>query len=45
VLVFENAADMRRHAPEALDTAITILADAAVAWDERGKVFRALVAK
>ena len=45
VLVFENTADMRRHAPEALDTAITILADAAAAWDERGKTFRALVAK
>jgi RNAse (barnase) inhibitor barstar len=43
VLVFENTADMRRHAPEALDTAITILADAAVAWDERGKAFRAFV--
>lgn len=43
VLVFENTADMRRHAPEALDTAITILADAAVAWDERGKAFRALI--
>ena len=45
VLVFENTADMRRHAPEALDTAVTILADAAVAWDERGKAFRALVAQ
>jgi RNAse (barnase) inhibitor barstar len=45
VLVFENTADMRRHAPEALDTAITILADAAVAWEERGKAFRALVAQ
>jgi RNAse (barnase) inhibitor barstar len=45
VLVFENTADMRRHAPEALDTAVTILGDAAVAWDERGKAFRALVAK
>ncbi len=45
VLVFENTADMRRHAPEALDTAITILADAAVAWDERGKAFRAFVAQ
>ena len=45
VLVFENTADMRRHAPEALDTAITILGDAAVAWDERGKAFRALVAR
>jgi RNAse (barnase) inhibitor barstar len=44
VLVFENTADMRRHAPEALDTAVTILADAAVAWDERGKPFRAFIA-
>jgi RNAse (barnase) inhibitor barstar len=44
VLVFENTADMRRHAPEALDTALTILADAAVAWDERGKPFRAFIA-
>jgi len=45
VLVFENTADMRRHAPEALDTAVTILGDAAVAWDERGKAFRAFVAQ
>ena len=44
VLVFENTADMRRHAPEALDTAVTILADAAVAWDERGQAFRAFIA-
>ena len=44
VLVFENTADMRRHAPEALDTAVTILADAAVAWDERGTPFRAFMA-
>ena len=44
VLVFENTADMRRHAPEALDTAVTILADAAVAWDERGTPFRAFIA-
>jgi hypothetical protein len=44
VLVFENTADMRRHAPEALDTAITILGDAAAAWDERGRPFRAFVA-
>ena len=43
VLVFENTADMRRHAPEALDTAITILRDVAVAWDERGRPFRALL--
>lgn len=45
VLVLENTDDMRRHAPEALDTAVTILGDAAAAWDERGKTFRALVAK
>lgn len=45
VLVFENTADMRRHAPEALDTAITILGDAAAAWDERGKAFRVFVAQ
>jgi len=45
VLVFENTADMRRHAPAALDTAVTILADVAVAWDERGKPFRAFVAQ
>jgi hypothetical protein len=44
VLLFENTGDMRRHAPEALDTAITILADAATAWDERGKPFRAFIA-
>jgi RNAse (barnase) inhibitor barstar len=45
VLVFENTTDMHRHAPEALDTAITILADAAVAWEERGKAFRAFVGR
>ena len=44
VLVFENTGDMRRHAPEALDTALTILGDAAAAWDERGRPFRAFVA-
>jgi RNAse (barnase) inhibitor barstar len=44
VLVFENTGDMRRHAPEALDTAVTILGDAAAAWDERGRPFRAFVA-
>lgn len=43
VLVFENTAAMRRHAPEALDTAITILADVAAAWAERGKAFRAFL--
>jgi RNAse (barnase) inhibitor barstar len=45
VLVFENTGGMRRHAPEALDTAVAILGDAAVAWDERGRMFRAFVAR
>ena len=44
VLVFENAAELRRHAPEALDTALAILGDAAAAWRERGRPFRAFVA-
>jgi hypothetical protein len=44
VLVFENTGDMRRHAPESLDTALRILADAAAVWDERGRPFRAFVA-
>jgi len=45
VLIFENTGDLRRHAPQALDTALTILGDAAAAWDERGKTFRAFVAE
>ena len=44
LLVFENTDDLRRHAPEALDTAVAILADAAAAWAARGRVFRAFVA-
>jgi RNAse (barnase) inhibitor barstar len=43
LLVFEHAGDMRRDAPEALDTAISILGDAAAAWARRGVPFRALV--
>lgn len=43
VLLFENTADLRRHAPEVLDTAITTLSDAATAWEERGTPFRALI--
>ena len=43
LLVFENTAELRRHAPEALDTAVTILRDVAAAWDERGRPFRAFV--
>ena len=45
VLVFENTGDLRRHAPESLDTALAILADAATSWDERGKPFRAFVSR
>jgi hypothetical protein len=40
VLVFEHTEDMRRLAPEALDTAVAVLGDAAAAWDRRGLPFR-----
>jgi len=43
VLVFEHAEDMRRDAPEALDTAVSILGDAAAAWERRGVPFRAFL--
>jgi RNAse (barnase) inhibitor barstar len=43
LLVYANADDMRRDAPEALDTAIAILGDAAAAWERRGLPFRAFV--
>jgi hypothetical protein len=44
LLVFENTGDLRRHAPESLDTAIAILNDAAAAWHGRGRTFRAFFA-
>ena len=44
LLVLENTGDLRRHAPEALDTAVSILGDAAEAWAARGRMFRAFVA-
>lgn len=44
VLVFEHAEDMHRLAPEALDTAIAVLGDAAAAWDRRGLPFRVFLA-
>ena len=44
VLIFENTMDMRRAAPEALDTALAILTDAADAWSARDVPFRAFVA-
>lgn len=43
VLLFENTAGLHAHAPEALDTAITILRDVAAAWGERGRTFRAFL--
>ena len=43
VLVLLNAADMRRHAPEALDTAVSIARDAAAIWANRGSILRVLV--
>ena len=43
VLILEHAADMRRHAPEALDSALAVLGDAASAWRERGRPFRTIV--
>ena len=43
VLLLENAETMRRDAPEALDTALAILGDAASAWESRGVPFRVFV--
>lgn len=43
VLVFENTAAIRRAAPEAFDTSIAILGDAAKAWAERGVPFVVLI--
>ena len=42
--MLEHTGDLRRHAPEVLDTAVAILGDAAEAWAARGRVFRAFVA-
>ena len=44
VLILENVHDLRRAAPQALDTALAIMGDAALAWDERGLPLRVLVA-
>lgn len=44
VLILENAHDLRRAAPQALDTALAIMGDAAAAWDERGVPLRVFVA-
>ena len=44
VLILENVHDLRLIAPEVLDTALAIMGDAALAWDERGLPLRVLVA-
>jgi hypothetical protein len=43
VLILENAHDLRRAAPEALDTALAIMREAAAAWDARAVPLRVLV--
>jgi RNAse (barnase) inhibitor barstar len=43
VLLLEQADTMRRDAPEALDTALAIMGDAASAWESRGVPFRVFV--
>ena len=44
VLILENVHDLRHAAPDTLDTALAIMGDAALAWDERGLPLRVLVA-
>jgi hypothetical protein len=44
VLLLENPSELRDAEPEVFDTALAILGDAAVAWQERGVPFRAFVA-
>jgi hypothetical protein len=43
VLILRNAAAMREHAPEALDTALGILEDAAKVWERRGVAMRTFI--
>jgi RNAse (barnase) inhibitor barstar len=43
VIVLRNAAEMRAHAPEALDTALGILEDAGTVWERRGVAMRTLI--
>jgi RNAse (barnase) inhibitor barstar len=44
VLVLENPGELQETEPEVFDTALAILGDAAVAWQERGVPFRVFVA-
>ena len=43
VIILRNAAAMREHAPEALDTALGILEDAAKVWERRGVAMRTFI--
>jgi RNAse (barnase) inhibitor barstar len=44
VLVLDHPSELRDAEPEVFDTALAILGDAAVAWQERGVPFRVFVA-
>lgn len=43
VLVLLDTAELRRHAPESFDTALSIMQDAAAVWARRGRLFRILI--
>jgi RNAse (barnase) inhibitor barstar len=43
VIILRNAEAMRAHAPEALDTALGILEDAAKVWERRGVAMRTFI--
>jgi RNAse (barnase) inhibitor barstar len=43
VLVLLNTAEMRRDAPEAFDTARSIMQEAAGIWAKRGQMFRVII--
>jgi RNAse (barnase) inhibitor barstar len=43
VIILRHAVAMREHAPEALDTALGILEDAARVWERRGVAMRTFI--